>query len=164
MAEKRGLPPPISGSTMAPGAQATTMRIRANRSGLLIRSVYALCLLGATCTHAIVLIQHGIFWNYGGVGWESTVFWTSLVIADPVAAVCLFVWPRVGLVLTSGIIGLDVLHNGIVFSDVLLQPSARHLWTYIPFGLQLAFLLFVIATVRAAWAQAPKDGISPTVA
>jgi hypothetical protein len=137
---------------------------RLNRSGLLIRSAYALCLLVATCTHAVPLIQHGIFWNYGGVGWVSTVFWTSLAIADPVAAACLFVWPRVGLVLTSAIIGLDVLHNAIVFRDILVQPPGRHLWTYTAFGLQLAFLLFVIATVRVAWSQAPKDRTPPAAA
>jgi hypothetical protein len=127
------------------------------RSGLLIRSVYALCLLVATCTHAVPLIQHGIFWDYGGVGWVSTVFWTSLAIADPIAAAWLFVRPRAGLILTSGIIGLDVLHNAIVFRDILFQPPERHLWTDTAFGLQLAFLLFVIATVRVAWSQEPKD-------
>ena len=136
------------------------MRNRRARSGLLIRSAYALCLLVATCTHAAPLIQHGLFWDYGGVGWFSAAFWTTLAFADPAAAACLFVWPRVGVVLTSGIIGLDVLHNGIVFSDVLRHPSGLHLWTYTAFGLQLAFLLFVIATVRVPWAQAQEHGPS----
>jgi len=140
------------------------MRNTGGLSGLHIRRVYALCLLVATCTHVVPLIQHGVFWDYGGAGWFSVVFWTSLAIADPVAAGCLFVWPRVGLVLTSGIIGLDVLHNAIVFSDVLLRPSVLHLWTYMAFGLQVAFLLFVIATVRMAWPQEPKDGPSPAAA
>jgi hypothetical protein len=131
-----------------------------SRSGLLIRSIYALCLLVATGTHAIPLIQHGILWDYGGAGRVTVVFWTSLAIADPLAAACLFIWPRLGLVLTSAIIGLDVLHNGIVFRDVLLRPSGLHLWTYSAFGLQLAFLLFVMATIRTSWSQAPKDGVS----
>jgi hypothetical protein len=132
------------------------MRIAGNRCGLLIRSVYALCLLGATSTHAVTLIQHGILWDYGGVGPASAAFWTMLTFADPLAAVLLFAWPRGGLVLTSGIIGLDVLHNGIMFSGVLLRPSALHLSTYVQFGMQAAFLLFVIATVRTAWSQSPK--------
>jgi len=127
-----------------------------NQFGLLIRSVYALCLLVATCTHAVPLIQHGVFWNYGGVGRVSAVFWTSLAIADPVAAAYLFVRPRVGLVLTGGIIGLDVFHNAIAFSNVLVQPPERHLWTYTAFGLQVTFLLFVIVTVRVAWSQASE--------
>jgi hypothetical protein len=140
------------------------MRDRVNRSGLLIRSVYALCLLVATCTHVVPLIQHGIFWNYGGIGWVSAAFWTSLAVADPVAAACLFIWPRVGLILTSAIIGMDVLHNAIVFSDILFQPPELHPWTFTAFGLQVAFLLFVIATVRAPWSQEPKNRSSPTIA
>jgi hypothetical protein len=133
-------------------------------AGLLVRSLYALCLLVATCTHAVPLIQHGVFWDYGGASPVTVVFWTSLAIADPLAAACLFVWPRLGLVLTGGIIGLDVLHNGIVFSDVLLRPSAQHLWTYIAFGLQLAFLLFVVATIRVAWSPELSDGAAPSAA
>ena|SRR5476649_1428731 len=140
------------------------MRNAGNRSGLLIRSVYAVCLLVATCTHAVPLLQHGIFWVYGGVGWFSAAFWTSLAVADPLAAACLFVRPRVGLVLTGGIIGLDVLHNGVLFSGVLFHRSEGHLWTYLAFGLQVAFLLFVIATIRAPWSLEPKDGLSPTAA
>lgn len=65
----------------------------------------------------------------------------------------LFVRPRAGVILTCGIIGLDVSHNAIVFSDLLLRPSELHLWTYAAFGLQVAFLLFVTATVRRAWPQ-----------
>jgi hypothetical protein len=94
----------------------------------------------------------------------STVFWTSLAIADPVTAVCLFVRPRAGLVLTSGIIGLDVLHNAIVFRDMLFQPPERHIWTYAAFGLQVVFLLFVIATVRVAWSQVEKNRSAPAAA
>jgi hypothetical protein len=129
--------------------------MRKPASSLVLRSVYAVCLLGATCTHTLTLIQHGIFWDYGGVGWASAAFWTSLTVLDPVAAACLFARPRVGLILTCGIIGADVLHNGIVFSDVLLRSTETHLWTYTAFGLQVAFLLFVIATVRLAWPQRP---------
>jgi hypothetical protein len=143
------------------GLRRPWSRDTGDRTGLLIRSVYALCLLVATCTHAVPLLQHGVFWDYGGVGWISAAFWTSLALADPLAAACLFVWPRTGLVLTCAIIGLDVLHNGIVFSGVLLHPSGQHLWTYLAFALQVAFLLFVIATVRAPWSQATKPGRSP---
>jgi hypothetical protein len=135
-----------------------------NRPDFLIRCVYALCLLVATCTHATALIQHGIFWDYGGIGWLSAAFWTSLTVADPVAAVLLFVAPRRGLILTAGIIGLDVLHNTIVFRDDLLHPSALRAWTLLALGFQVAFLLFVIATIRFAWPQVRTDGASPAAA
>jgi hypothetical protein len=140
------------------------MRREGDRSGFLIRCVYAACLLVATGTHAVPLIQHGVFWDYGGVGWVTSVFWTSLAVVDPVAAGCLFASPRVGLVLTCGIIGLDVIQNAIVFRDLLLHPSSGHLWTYEAFGLQVAFLLFVIATIRIPWSQTRSDGAPPTAA
>jgi len=131
-------------------------------AGLIIRSIYALCLLVATCTHAGPILQHGLFWDYGGVGRLTAAFWTSLAIADPLAAVCLFLWPRVGLALTTGIIGLDVLHNAVVFGDVLRRSAAFHLGTYAVFlGIQAAFLLFVIATVRVPWSQA-RGGSPPS--
>src|SRR5580698_7819262 len=107
------------------------MRDRDIRLGFLIRGAYALCLLGATYNHAVPLIEHGVFWNYGGASLISTVFWTALAIADPLAIVCLFAWPRVGLALTIAIIGLDVLHNAIVFSPVLVQPPEQHVWTVV---------------------------------
>jgi len=85
------------------------------------------------------------------------MFWTALAFADPLAAVLLFVWPRAGLVLTTAIIVLDVLHNSIVFSGVIADPSWLYLWTYTAFALQIAFLVFVITTVRTAWSQLPKQ-------
>ena len=121
--------------------------------GPALRGVYAACLLVATCTHALPLIQHGIFWGYGGGSRLTAMFWTSLAFADPLAAILLFVWPRLGLVLTTAIIVLDVLHNGVVFSGVIADPSWIYLWTYTAFALQIAFLVFVIATVRTAWAE-----------
>ena len=125
-------------------------------SGLGIRSIYAACLLVATCTHALPLIQHGLYWDYGGEGRLTTIFWTSLAFADPLAAVMLFALPRVGLALTTAIIVLDVLQNGVAFRSVILHPSWLHLWTYSAFGLQIAFLVFVLATVRTAWSQLPS--------
>ena len=127
-----------------------------HRTGLQIRMVYALCLLAGASTHAATLIQHGLFWSYGGVSLFSAVFWTSLTFADPATAACLFLWPRVGLALTVAIIGSDVVHNAIMFRDVLLQPPAGHLWTDTAFALQVAFLVFVIATVRVAWSPSAR--------
>ena len=131
------------------------------RAGLLIRSIYAACLLVATGTHVVPLIQHGLSWDYG-VGRFSATFWTFLAVADPLATVCLFAWPRLGLVMTIAIIVSDVLHNAIVFSDVLLRPSMSHLWTLAAFALQVAFLVFVGCTVRTAWRQTKSGPPPPT--
>lgn len=125
-------------------------------SGLGIRSIYAACLLVATCNHAVPLIQHGLYWDYGGESRLTTIFWTSLAFADPLAAVMLFALPRIGLALTTAIIVLDVMHNAVAFKPLLLGPSWGHLWTYSAFGLQITFLVLVLATVRSAWSQLPS--------
>ena len=56
-------------------------------------------------------------------------------------------------------IGLDVLHNGLmVFSTWPLPPHVP-LWSYVQLGLQLAFLLFVMATVRIPWSHLRSTGV-----
>jgi hypothetical protein len=117
----------------------------------LLRTLYALCLLCATFTHASILWAHGLFWSYGGAPWSTCVYWTSLTVFDPLAAVLLFVRPRAGVILTAVIIGSDVLHNSwIVWSE----PAPRTLgWMY---PSQVAFLAFVSLTIRWAWPGSPE--------
>jgi hypothetical protein len=117
-------------------------------TSLIVRRVYALCLLGGTATHVWLLAAHGVLWDYGGVPLFTQVFWTSLTVLDPLAAILLFVRPRSGLAATLTIIATDVAHNvwfgihaGLAWRDDLN-------WMFLS---QLAFLCFVLATLRAAW-------------
>ena len=111
------------------------------KPSLVLRVIYATCLLGATCTHVVMLWRHGVLWDYGGAHLPTRIYWTSLTVLDPLAALLLFVQPRVGLILTALIIVSDVLHN------TLVGVSPRN-----PMYLsQVAFLLFVTATVYTAW-------------
>ncbi len=111
-----------------------------------LRAIYGICLLAGMSTHAAMLWRHGFFWDYGGVPQFTQVFWTSLTLLDPLAAILLIVAPRVGLVATLSIISTDVVHN---------------LWFFqrydIPFNwvlaAQCAFLIFVLATIASAWRQ-----------
>ena len=80
-------------------------------ASLVLRAIYAICLLGATCTHVAMLWQHGVLWDYGGAHLPTRIYWTSHTVLDPLAALLLFVRPRVGLILTALIIVSDVLHN-----------------------------------------------------
>lgn len=108
---------------------------------LVLRVSYAICLLGATCTHVAMLWKHGVLWDYGGVHLFTRIYWTSLTVLDPLAALLLFVHPRVGFILTALIIVSDVLHNTLVG----VSP-----WNPMYLS-QVAFLLFVAATVYTAW-------------
>ena len=61
------------------------------RGSVIVRSIWAACLLVAGANHARILLQHGLFWDYNGVGWASAAYWTSLTVLDPLAAALLFV-------------------------------------------------------------------------
>jgi hypothetical protein len=124
------------------------------RASLLIRSIYALCLLGAAANHARILARHGLFWDYGGVGTASAAYWTSLTLLDPIAALLLFVRPRAGIAATLVLIGTNVVHNLAVAGRAgpLDGPDGG----VSPLVLsQIGFLLFVAATARIAWRGAP---------
>ena len=113
-----------------------------HKASFVLRATYAACLLGAACTHMATLWRHGVWWDYGGAPLFTRVYWTSLTLFDPLTALLLLVWPRVGLVLTTIIITSDVLHNiliGVPWRDVRCLS-------------QVAFLLFVASTVCLAWA------------
>jgi len=111
--------------------------------------LYALCLLGATFNHASMLWRHGFFWDYGGVPPATQAFWTSLTFIDPTAVVLLFLWPAAGVWLTLVIILSDVAVNS--WFGVTHGMAANSLYYS-----QLAFLIFVLLTIRVAL-RVPND-------
>lgn len=82
-------------------AVASTMRDMPSRPAFALRVIYGISLLAGTSTHAATIWQHGLFWDYGGVRPFTRVYWTSLTFLDPLAAILLFVYPRIGLVATA---------------------------------------------------------------
>ncbi|WP_293901188.1 hypothetical protein [Phenylobacterium sp.] len=105
--------------------------------------VWALCLAIGTCTHVATLIYG---WN-DRVPLASVIFWNSLTVLDPLAAVLLFLRPRLGVVLTLAIMVSDVGHNiwAIAAFDAMVWPVAA----------QALFLIFVLATAPLIWRDAP---------
>lgn len=71
------------------------------RRSRIIRGIWAACL---PLNHARVLLQHGLFWNYGGVGRVSAAYWSSLTVTDPIAAALSFARPRIGTLASSVLI------------------------------------------------------------
>jgi hypothetical protein len=125
------------------------------RRSLIIRTIYAICLLLATCTHVIFDVQYGML--LGGLrplGYPliARLFGASLTFLDPLAALLLFVRPRAGLVLCAGIIVTDVINNGWV-GYMRSEVETDFLLGYLA---QVAFLIFVLATIRYAWEGLPK--------
>jgi hypothetical protein len=122
------------------------------RRSLIVRRIWAACLLLAGANHARILVEHGLFWDYHGVGLPSAVYWSSLTILDPLVALLLFVRPKIGIPGTVLLIATNVAHNLAVTarSDpggdlVTLAASSPGLVS------QILFLIFVAATAHIAW-------------
>jgi len=82
----------------------------------------------------------------------SCAFWTSLAFFDSLAVLLLFAKPRAGVALTALIIAADVAHNTwFLFAFTLPRNPNLTMAQEWPYAAQVAFLLFVCATVRRAW-------------
>ena len=116
----------------------------------------------AALNHARILLRHGLFWDYHGAALPSAIYWSSLTLLDPLAALLLFTRPRLGILATIVLIVTNVVHNLVVTAQ--RAPEGEFL-AYIshPFViLQVGFLLLVAATFRIAWKGAdsgvPRSG------
>ncbi len=120
------------------------------RLGLAIRTIYAACLIGASINHVRAIIAAG--WLPDNLPLASAVYWSSLTVLDPLAAVLLFVRPRWGIAATIAIILSDVVHN---LWFVAVHPSSASFFQDVTTSMvmmsQLAFLLFVAVTAPLAW-------------
>lgn len=128
----------------------------ADRRRFILRAIYASCLLGATYNHAAAILQHGLFWDYGGYPRVSTTFWTVLVISDPAAVILLFARPNAGVLTTAAIIIVDVSHNVLVktlYFPLLFDDLAGNL----KMVEQIVFMIFVIVTAPLAWRAQPSN-------
>lgn len=124
------------------------------RASLIVRSIWAACLLIGGANHARALLQHGLFWDYGygGNAWPSAVYWSSLTIVDPVVAALLFFRPKIGIAGTILLITTNVIHNLAVTAHYAPQGEFLTRALYSPILLsQIGFMLFVAATARIAW-------------
>jgi hypothetical protein len=140
-----------------------------SKRSIILRSTYATCLALATVAHVLVDLRFGVLLDgLAPLGYPVGVrlYWASLAFLDPAAAILLFVRPRAGLVLCAAIIATDVLNNSWVayhrseFSPPVLDSAQM---VHHGFGddisliLQVAFLLFVFATLRIAWRGLPQN-------
>jgi len=110
-------------------------------------SPVACCLLVATANHLRADFQHGLFWDYGygeSAHWASRVFWGALTFLDPLAALLLFIKPRVGLALTASIIVADVAHN-------TYYVALNQQWLASFYLSQVAFLIAVMLLSPVVW-------------
>lgn len=122
-------------------------------ASIIFRTLYALCLVGATCTHVALHLQQGILLaglEPYGFSKATLLFWSSLTLLDPLAVLLLFLRPRVGLSLAAAIIIVDVAHN----SWILYRFNQTAGFTY---WSQVSFLVFLLATLPFAWRGLPQS-------
>jgi hypothetical protein len=82
----------------------------------------------------------------------TALYWSSLTFLDPLAAVLVFVRPRMGITLTAGIIVTDVAHNlWFTAAHPLSASFVEDVTSSALMMSQIAFLLFVAATAPFAW-------------
>lgn len=120
--------------------------------GALIRTVYALCLAGATVNHVRAVLARG--WLPEALPAATALYWDSLTFLDPIAAVLLFVRPKAGIALTILIIASDVAHNLWFIAAHPLRGFTQDVTSSAFMLSQIAFLLFVAATAPLAWRTA----------
>ena len=117
----------------------------------IILSIQCIGMLAGTSTHLWWIVHKGFLSEDYHVPLLSKLFWDSLVVLDPLAAILLITRPKWGVRLTAFIIIVDVIHNSVVgysafFENTpLLHWIARH-WML---ACQIAFGLFVIATFKS---------------
>jgi hypothetical protein len=121
------------------------------RRSLVVRSLWAACLLIAGLNHARLLVQHGIFWNYGGLNPISAAYQSSLTFLDPLVAALLFLRPRLRVVATLVLIITNVFHNLATTAHSALPGEFLTRASHPVTLSQIGFMLFVVATARIAW-------------
>lgn len=126
------------------------------RASIAIRALFALCLLGATFNHLRAILQHGLLWDYGygtAISPLSKVYWDTLTVLDPLAAVLLFLEPRTGVRLTVLVIVSDVLHN-------TCYVAAHDQWSASFYLAQVGFLVVVLCLAPVTTrGLAPRDHV-----
>ena len=123
---------------------------RVESGSLLVRSVWAACLVVAGLNHARLLVQHGLFWDYGGLHPISAFYVTSLTLLDPLVAALLFARQRAGIVATIILIVTNVVHNLATIAHFApLGAFVARASNPITLS-QIGFMLFVLVTAPIA--------------
>jgi len=104
-----------------------------------------------TFTHIQWILKNGFLSEKYNASIWSTIFWDSLTLLDPLAAILLVVKPKSGLYLTLLIILADVIHNNIFYwQELYLNPPQPLEWIkqyWMILG-QIIFALFVCLTFK----------------
>ena len=108
-------------------------------------------MLIVTATHLLWVIRHGLLSEAYQTPFLSMLFWDSLIVLDPMAALLLIAMPRIGIWFTAFIIVVDVLLNGtICLLSLFMSSTLVTTWIIGNWMLwcQLAFAAFVLLSFK----------------
>ncbi|MFG3406734.1 hypothetical protein [Streptomyces sp. NPDC048142] len=134
-----------------------TSRRRTPRSAVVVVWVIAavLILVGGVA-RVVDLVRHGL-WPYGWApGWLN-LYWSSLAVLDPLAAVLLLRGKRIGLDLACGVMVTDLAANlyaayGLRDSGLLAEPGLQRI---------AVFALFVVASAPFVRRWLVEEPVTP---
>jgi hypothetical protein len=127
---------------------ASTLQVCRRRGAPVARAILAGGLAAGASMHLVALAEDGLL-AFPEQPVAFNLFWASLAILDPLAALLLNVRPRAGIALTLAIMLLDVSVNTAAFGQTLLAGEGWRLWAQASFG------LFAVAAARRVWAAEP---------
>ena len=124
-----------------------------NNQTKLILIIQCIGMIVGTSTHVIWILQNGFLSDKYNAPFFSKIFWDSLAVLDPIAALLLVFRSKNGIILTAIIIVIDVFHNTIIsiyFTSPAHYTSFEY-WIANNWMLtcQIAFGLFVAITFNS---------------
>ena len=106
--------------------------------------IWTIGFLIGTTSHALDIFFNGwLPYEFRPLPWN--IYWTSLVVLDPLAAVLIWIRERWGVVLGMGIMASNVLANGYT------AFIAGYEQLYFSFALQSVFAAFVFFAAWRHW-------------
>lgn len=109
--------------------------------------------LAGTYTHALDILNYGwLPYEFRPLPWN--LYWTSLVILDPLAAILVWVRTQAGLILGVAIMASNVLVNGYTAFVVGYKEF------YFALTLQSLFALFVFWVAWRHWQSQPEQDVT----
>jgi hypothetical protein len=132
-------------------AGGVTLVACARRGAPVVRALLAAGLGAGASMHIVALAEDGLH-GISGQPLAFNLFWASLAVLDPLAALLLNTKPRAGIAMTLAIMLCDVSVNAAAFGHAGdFEPESWRL------GSQVAFGLFAAAAARRVWSAAPAS-------
>jgi hypothetical protein len=128
----------------------STLRICRGRGAHVSRAILAGGLAAGATMHVVGLVEDG-FLAFPALPLSFNLFWASLAVVDPLAALLLSLRPRVGIALTLAIMLADVWINSVALGHVGFFAAGNwRLWSQVAFG------VFAVAAAHRVWAARPS--------